>query len=162
MGDAKDRESKAFDEVAAPGSGLVLFGAGNLGRRTLAGLRKIGIEPRCFVDNNSSRWGLSLDGLPLIGPEEAARLYGPSATFVVSIWGALGNDRMSTRIEQNCAGLAASRLRLSFRSIGNSRSCFFPITPSIFPIMSIWSLIGFVTLSAFWQMIHRDTNSWRK
>jgi|HubBroStandDraft_6_1064221.scaffolds.fasta_scaffold30207_2 FkbM family methyltransferase len=100
VGDAKDRESKAFDEVAAPGSELVLFGAGNLGRRTLTGLRKIGIEPRCFVDNNSSRWGLSLEGLPLIGPEDAARLYGSRATFVVSIWGALGNDRMSTRVEQ--------------------------------------------------------------
>lgn len=98
--EAQERESSAFDKVAGPGSELVLFGAGNLGRRTLAGLRKIGIEPRCFVDNNSSRWGQSLDGLPLIGPQEAARLYGSSATFVIVIWGALGKDRMSTRIEQ--------------------------------------------------------------
>jgi FkbM family methyltransferase len=98
--EAQKRESSAFDKAVGPGSELVLFGAGNLGRRTLAGLRKIGIEPRCFVDNNSSRWGQSLDGLPLIGPEEAARLYGSRATFVVVIWGALAKDRMSHRIEQ--------------------------------------------------------------
>jgi FkbM family methyltransferase len=98
--DAQKRESSAFDNAAGPGLELVLFGAGNLGRRTLAGLRKIGIEPRCFVDNNSSRWGQIVDGLPLISPEEAIRLYGSVATFVVTIWGALGKDRMSTRIEQ--------------------------------------------------------------
>lgn len=97
---ARKRESTAFDEAADPDSDLVLFGAGNLGRRSLTGLRKIGIETRCFVDNNSSRWGQNLDGLPLIGAKQATRVYGPAATFVVSIWGALGNDRMSTRIEQ--------------------------------------------------------------
>ena len=39
------RERTAFDEVAGPlADRLVLFGAGNLGRRTLAGLRTVGID----------------------------------------------------------------------------------------------------------------------
>ena len=98
--DAKKRESTAFDQLANSGSPIVLFGAGNLGRRTLAGLRKLGTEPVCFVDSNQSRWGQTLDGLRLIGPEEAARVYGAEATFVITVWGALAKDRMAGRVEK--------------------------------------------------------------
>ena len=95
---ALSREAKAFDDVAAFPNALVLFGAGNLGRRTLSGLRGLGIEPRGFVDSNKARWGQEVDGLPVFSPEQAAERFGDRATFVVTIWGALGNDRMETRI----------------------------------------------------------------
>lgn len=96
----RKRESEAFDELIGYTSGLFLFGAGNLGRRTLTGLRRIGIEPLGFIDSNPSRWGQSIDDLQVFGPEEAAAAHGSSAMFVITIWGALGEDRMSNRIER--------------------------------------------------------------
>jgi FkbM family methyltransferase len=98
--DAQSRESTAFAQLTNPAAPIVLFGAGNLGRRTLVGLRKLGIEPLCFVDSNQSRWGQTLDGLRLMGPEEAANTYGQDATFVVTVWGALARDRMASRVEK--------------------------------------------------------------
>lgn len=98
--EAQRRESRAFEELTRSKTELVLFGAGNLGRRTLNGLRKIGIEPLCFIDSNPSRWGQLVDHVKVLSPEQAAETYGSSATFVITIWGALGADRMSSRIER--------------------------------------------------------------
>jgi FkbM family methyltransferase len=98
---ARRREQTAFDKLAGPFSkSLVLFGAGGLGRRTLAGLRRHGVEPLAFADNNRVAWGTSVEGLTVYPPEEAAQRFGGSAVFVVTIWGALSKDRMSTRIDQ--------------------------------------------------------------
>ena len=96
---ARQREASAFDELAeGKTTELVFLGAGNMGRRTLAHLREVGISPLCFVDNNSARWGQAIDGIPVMSPAEGARLYGSTATFVVTVWGALGTDRMASRI----------------------------------------------------------------
>ena len=98
---AREREFYAFDQLASPYSKtLVLFGAGGLGRRTLAGLRKQGMEPVAFMDNNASTWGQQIDGVPVLAPEAGARRYGNTAIFVVTIWGALGKDRMTDRVSQ--------------------------------------------------------------
>jgi FkbM family methyltransferase len=98
---ARSREAAEFDRLAGPDAkDIVLFGAGNLGRRTLAGLRKIGIEPLAFIDNNSARWGERQNGLDVLRPEGGAMLYGDRAAFVVTVWGAMGADRMSTRLTQ--------------------------------------------------------------
>jgi FkbM family methyltransferase len=98
---ARAREKAAFDELAGPFSrAIVLFGAGNLGRRTLAKLREQGIEPLAFLDNNSARWGTAIDGVEVLSPSEGANRYGTSAVFVITVWGALGVDRMKTRVEQ--------------------------------------------------------------
>jgi FkbM family methyltransferase len=92
------REHDAFDSAAAgQNESLVLFGAGNLGRKTLAGLRKAGIEPVSFTDSNSALWNQRVDGLNVIAPEEAARLYGTTSTFVITIWTGEGYDRMGER-----------------------------------------------------------------
>lgn len=98
---ARAREQAAFDELAAPFSRkIVLFGAGNLGRRTLAKLREKGIEPLAFLDNNSARWGGVVDGVEVLPPAEGASRFGTSAVFVITVWGALGADRMKTRVDQ--------------------------------------------------------------
>lgn len=95
------RERSAFDAVAGKlGQNIVLFGAGNLGRRTLRKLRGLGIEPLALLDNDSTRWGTTLEGVPLLSPAEGARRYASSAVFVVTVWGALGQDRMRARIDQ--------------------------------------------------------------
>jgi FkbM family methyltransferase len=78
-------EGLAFDRLSG-GREIVLMGAGGLGRRTLAGLRRHGVEPLAFADNG--RQGTSVDGLPVLSPEEAARRFGHRAVFVVTIWGA--------------------------------------------------------------------------
>lgn len=67
---------------------IVLMGAGGLGRRTLAGLRAVGIEPVAFADNAPARQGTTLDGVKVLSPADAARAHGSSAAFVVTIWGA--------------------------------------------------------------------------
>ncbi len=112
---ARQRENAAFDELAGPFSrDLVLFGAGNLGRRTLSKLREQGIEPLAFLDNNSARWGTTVDGVKVMSPTEGAERYGTRAVFVITVWGSLGLDRMRTRIDQ-------------LRGLGCLRVCSFAI-----------------------------------
>ena len=84
-GAATARERTTFDELAGPfGKSLVLFGAGGIGRKTLAGLRKLGIEPLAFADNNPKLWDRPLNGVPVMSPQEACARYGKSAAFVVT------------------------------------------------------------------------------
>lgn len=81
------RERNTFDRLAGPSAaGLVLFGAGPLGRTTLAGLRQIGIEPLSFADNNAKLWGEKIDELPVCAPIEAVKRYGSFASFVVTVY----------------------------------------------------------------------------
>jgi FkbM family methyltransferase len=65
---------------------IVLFGAGPLGRRTLAGLRTLGIEPLAFADNNSSLWDSTVEGLKVLQPHEAIKKFEGKAVFVVTIY----------------------------------------------------------------------------
>lgn len=81
------RERRAFDDLASPlGEKLVLFGAGPLGKSVLAGLRKAGVEPLAFGDNNRDLWHQQVLGLPVLSPTEAAERYGKTACFVVTIY----------------------------------------------------------------------------
>ncbi len=81
------RERGLFDDLAGPlGNKLVLFGAGPLGRGILDGLRKAGIEPLAFADNNRNLWGQEVMGLPVLSPTAAAAQHGKTACFVVTIY----------------------------------------------------------------------------
>jgi len=99
LDDLRAWESQEFDRVSM-GRPLVLMGAGGLGARTLAGLRHHGIEPLAFADNGLSRQGTTLDGIPVLAPETAAREFGPRAAFVVTIWGANSPHRFAHSREQ--------------------------------------------------------------
>jgi FkbM family methyltransferase len=82
----KLRAITAFDQLAKPfEKNIILFGAGNLGRRTLIGLHKIGIEPLAFADNNPKIWGSNVEGVQVLNPREAVERYGEKATFVLTI-----------------------------------------------------------------------------
>ena len=74
--------------AASRGRPIVLMGAGGLGRRTLAGLRTVGVEPLAFADNSTARHGTMLDGVRVLSPADAAREFDTTAAFVVTIWGA--------------------------------------------------------------------------
>ena len=98
---AVERERTAFDRAAAPfNERMVLFGAGGLGRMALKKLRLVGIQPLAFTDNNTALWGTKIDDIGVHAPAKAAELYGDSAVFVVTIWGAQASDRMSDRVRQ--------------------------------------------------------------
>lgn len=85
---AVKRERTAFDSLTHPfQESLVLFGAGKLGRKTLAGLRTVGIEPLAFIDRDERLWGTSIDGTRVYSPGEGAREFGNEAAFVITIWG---------------------------------------------------------------------------
>jgi len=98
---AMARERSAFDLLAGPSKDrIVLFGAGNLGRKTLAGLRQVGIEPVAFTDNNARLWNTHVNGMPVLSPDEAAGRYGNEATFVITIWRGEAPDPMAERESQ--------------------------------------------------------------
>ena len=83
---ATRRERTQFDEMVAPSHGpLVLFGAGSLGRKVLACLRRHGEDSVALVDSNRDKWGTVVEGLSVTSPDEAARAYGKKSTFVVTI-----------------------------------------------------------------------------
>jgi FlaA1/EpsC-like NDP-sugar epimerase len=92
-------EAREFDRLSS-GRPIVLMGAGGLGRRTLAGLRQHGVEPVAFVDNGPGRHGTLLDGVRVLSAAAAAREFGRTAAFVVTIWGANRPHRFAHSREQ--------------------------------------------------------------
>jgi len=65
---------------------VVIFGAGNLGRRVLQTLRSASITPRAFADNNPKLWGQAIDSIPILNPATAASTFGEQAIFVIAVW----------------------------------------------------------------------------
>src|SRR5579859_6664501 len=73
---------------------FVVFGAGNLGRRTVRA-----IHPVLICDNNSSLWNSIIEGISITSPEAAVKRY-PDATFVVAIWHPSRSETMMDRTHQ--------------------------------------------------------------
>ena len=80
------REQSTFDQLAGGVRPIVLFGAGALGRTVLAGLRRLGVEPRGLADNNPKLWGEKVEGLRVFSAAEAAHRFGQDCCFVVTIF----------------------------------------------------------------------------
>ena len=94
-------EALAFDAMSrGRDESIVLFGAGGLGRRALAGCRAYGVEPLAFVDNSPERQGTTIDGMRVLAPEVAANEFGKRAVFVVTIWGANSPHRFAHSRDQ--------------------------------------------------------------
>ncbi len=73
---------------------IVIFGAGNLGRRMARAIRPVSI-----CDNKPSLWDSVIEGIPVASPEVAVKRY-PDATFVVAIWHPSRTERMTDRMNQ--------------------------------------------------------------
>ena len=71
--------------------GLVLKGAGGMGRDTLAALRAAGEEPLCFCDDAFA--GSVIDGLAVLSTAEAVAEHNAAAAFVVTVM----NPRVRTQ-----------------------------------------------------------------
>ena len=83
---ARDRERTVFDRLpAGTNNRCVLFGAGSLGRSSLAALKGRGYPTAAMSDNNGKLWGTTVDGTPLLSPVEAAERFGKDALFIVTI-----------------------------------------------------------------------------
>jgi len=65
---------------------VVIFGAGNLGKRILRTVQAASISPAAFVDNNPNLWGRTFDSIPILNPADAAQSFGDRAIFVIAIW----------------------------------------------------------------------------
>jgi len=86
-----ERLRQREQDVAQPGmldatSRPVLFGCGTLGRTALAGLRRDGVEPLAFADNNPFAWETTVDGLPVLSLAEAINRFGRQTPIVVTIY----------------------------------------------------------------------------
>lgn len=105
-----ERERTAFDRAAGGSVGsLVLFGAGNLGRKTLAGLRRSGIEPLAFADSDRRLWGTTVDGTRVLSPSDAAQTFGQGAVFVVAVWSP-GDERRVSCIKGRLAEFGCRKI----------------------------------------------------
>jgi FkbM family methyltransferase len=81
------RARSAFDEAGqVAGRRVVIYGAGNLGRRVLRAAREGGLDVIAFADANATRWGEAVDDCPIFEPREAARRFSLEALFVVAVW----------------------------------------------------------------------------
>jgi FkbM family methyltransferase len=94
------REQSEFDRRVGSGKNdLLLFGAGNLGRRVLATLRNSGQDPVGFIDNNPALWGHKVEGLEVFQPTEAAKRFVPNdVAILTTIWCGEATDKMADRI----------------------------------------------------------------
>lgn len=95
----RTRARTAFDDaIAGYDGGIVILGAGNLGRKLLRGLCAEGIQPLAFSDNNPMLWGTRVDDIPVLSPGEVSRLHGASAVFVLAIWRGETQESMGDRL----------------------------------------------------------------
>ena len=103
------RLSSLYDEaVNGLGDRIVLYGVGHLGRRTLARLRGVGIEPLAFVDRDPLRWGEKVDGLTIVSPEAAIERWAEDAAFVVTVYN--GTPVRASLTERGCRTVVACPL----------------------------------------------------
>jgi FkbM family methyltransferase len=103
---ATERERTTFDVAAQHASGIVLMGAGGLGRRILRGLQRAGVTPLALADNNVKAQGTAIDGVAVLSPADAAARFGADAIFVVTIWGANSPHRFAhTRAQLQALGV---------------------------------------------------------
>lgn len=91
LGDAlphyAEEEQTLFERLAAPHErDLVVFGAGGLGRKIVAGLDLLGLQPLAVADNNPNLWNSRIGDVRVLSPADAVSKFGASATFVVAVW----------------------------------------------------------------------------
>jgi FkbM family methyltransferase len=60
------------------------------------------LEPLTFADNNQRLWGKQVEGLRVISPEEAARQYGDSSCFVVTVYNGSSGRRQLAELGCRC------------------------------------------------------------
>jgi len=101
---------------------LVLCGAGQLGKVTLRGLRRAGVEVIGFADNNRKLHGQKIDGCTVKSMEDAVGQYGRDAVFVTTIYTA-------RPLHEQLSALGAR--------VASARAVFFQHPETFLPYLSI-------------------------
>jgi FkbM family methyltransferase len=103
---ARGRERALRAEIQArPDVPVVLFGAGNLGRRTASLLRSHGRPAAAFIDNEPATWGRTVEGVPVLSPDDASKRFAGESLAIVTIWRAEGGHHFSvTRADLRARG----------------------------------------------------------
>jgi FkbM family methyltransferase len=78
------------DLMTATGRQLVVFGAGELGLRTLKGLIAEGIRPLAILDNRVTTLSPAIMGVPMLTPSEAAARLGLDILCLVAVFNTSG------------------------------------------------------------------------
>jgi len=65
---------------------IVLCGTGRLGRITLAGLRRAGVDPVAVADNDVRVQGSRVDGIEVLSVPDAVQRFGQDAVFITTIY----------------------------------------------------------------------------
>lgn len=113
--DAARRAATQFDLAGT--RLLALYGAGNLGRHLLAGLRTIGVEPIAFADDTAGKQGSTIDGLAVMSPAEVVERFGPDVVFAVTVFSpAASYLQMRRRLREQVGARVVSFLSLMWAS----------------------------------------------
>jgi len=90
------RKKESFKKIISSCSrGVVLFGAGSIGKKILHSLRKNQIEPLAFIDNDERKQGKNLDGVTIYSPQQGVEKFGIDCFFLVSAWSAKFSFRLA-------------------------------------------------------------------
>lgn len=79
--------------------GVLLYGAGALGKKVLRALSRAGIEVLGFIDNSSELHTREIEGIRVFSPQSAVERWGASALYVICVFspGAEGGVRARWR-----------------------------------------------------------------
>jgi len=94
----RNREQTTFEKILKKSREVVIFGAGNLGKKALRALQSQGYEVKGFLDNNTSLHGKKVEGVLVSSIAEGWRIHGDSVGVVVAIYSGEVKDTMSERI----------------------------------------------------------------
>lgn len=100
-------QDRSSSDLLQGSDGVVLAGAGTVGRQFLAALRLCEIPILAFTDNGADKWGTTVRGVSVLSPQDAVARFGRSATFIVAI-GRVGQDAVD--IVRQFAMIGANRV----------------------------------------------------
>lgn len=116
------REQNQLYEHLDRNEGVVLFGAGGLGRQVARILQNENLNVLAFADNQRTLWDTQVQGVQVLSPEKAATRYADSAYFIVTLWHPCKKSDVLS---------AASQLR----QLGAARIAPFSMLISRFPVL---------------------------
>jgi FkbM family methyltransferase len=92
------REKTAFDSLTQNTRDVLIFGAGNVGKRALFGLKRNGYNVLGFIDNNQKLHGKQIKGTGVFSPDDAFQKFGGDVVIVIGIHCGEASGLMSQRI----------------------------------------------------------------
>ena len=93
-----NREKTTFDRITKNKRDVLIFGAGNVGRKALLALRSNGYNVLGFIDNNAKLHGAKIDQINVYSPKNAFNKYGDNIAVIIGIHCGEAHGLMSQRI----------------------------------------------------------------